>query len=735
MSAGRYVEGLVLALVCVGPLAVGARRLRSRLAPSSSGPVAWIADGVTFLALLTLTLEAVGVIGLLDRVGVVAGCVIAGALAWGVAGRRSPGTLRGGRGADDVPSPTVGLAGALPSEEAGGPSQTASPHRRLVASLALTGASVVAAAWLGWTIFAYRHGMATVDTLWYHMPLAARFVQLHTIRHIQYFDGGAITAFYPANSALLHAFGIVLFGNDLLSPALNLCWLTAGFCCVWAIGRPWGREPHCLLASLPVLATPALVDTQPGGAYDDIVSVVLLMASIALVVNGFNRTQGGRLQPSASALAAAAAGLALGTKYTMIVPSIAFGIGTVLILGRGRRLQHAAIWAAGLILLGGFWYLRNWVAVGNPLPSLRIHLGPLSLPSPQLPPTYTVWQYLANGTIWTRIFIPGLRQSLGLAWWALILGSLAGSLAALLRRDEPRLALLGGLALLSGFTFLVTPQLLGLPGDPIFFSVNVRYGAAPLMLGLVLLALAPALRRPGVLTVWLGVSSLLLLFTALDPGVWRSGFPVAPFGPAIHGAPALAGAAIAAVILVIGQLWLWRGRVLTRRARSIIERESMLALGSIALVTVVVAGFGGWLLSDAYAANRYRDSLPMPAVYAWARHIRHARIGVVGLNQQYPLTGPDISNYVQYIGVSQPNGGFASAASCAEWRTAINRGRYSYVLVTPVGFSPIQRAPELRWTQTSPNAHPILRQYNGSIEFGVLFKITGRLNPAACPPA
>ena len=61
--------------------------------------------------------------------------------------------------------------------------------------------SVVAAAWLGWTIFAYRHGMETIDTLWYHLPFAARFVQDHNIRHLQYFDGDAITVFYPAITA------------------------------------------------------------------------------------------------------------------------------------------------------------------------------------------------------------------------------------------------------------------------------------------------------------------------------------------------------------------------------------------------------------------------------------------------------------------------------------------------------------------------------------------------------
>lgn len=703
----------MLGLVCVGTLALGAHRLRLRLAPSYEGLVAGIADGVTFLALLILVLEAVGVIGVLDRVGVVVGCLLVGGLAWWIGVRGS--SPRGTR----TPHTDQGV----------------SAHRTLVMAIAVAGTSAVAAVWLGWTIFAYRHGMETIDTLWYHMPFAARFVQLHNIRHLQYFDAGAITAFYPANSELVHAFGIVLFGNDVISPVVDLCWGAFALCCAWAIGRPWRREPHCLLACLPVLATPGLVDTQPGGAYDDIVCLALLLAMIALVVNGQTDTLGRRLAPGVSVLAAAAGGLALGSKYTAIVPAIAFGLGTILILGRGQRLRHAGVWVGGLVLLGGYWYLRDAIAVGNPLPSLSIHLGPVSLPAPRIPPTYTVWQYLGDGAIWRSTLIPGLRQSLGLAWWALILGSMAGMLSTLARRREPRLALLGGLGLLSGFLFLVTPQLLGIPGNPIFFSANVRYAVVPLTLGLILLPLASVFTRPRAVLMWLAGTSLALLFTLLDPGVWDSGFPVKAFGTPIHGSSALAGAAVGGVILVAGELWLWRGPQLRSTARRIADRGSVLGLSAAAVAAAAAVTLGGWLVSDSYARDRYRDSPPLPAVYAWARHIRDARIGFTGTTEQYPLTGPNSSNHVQVIGVGQPHRGFAAATTCREWRTSVNRGRYDYVLVTPTAYTSVKGTPALSWTGDSPNAHPILRQYLHSIEYAVVFKITGPLDPGTCTPS
>jgi hypothetical protein len=730
MSAGRYLEGLVLGLVCVGALVLGARRLRLRLTPSFAGPVAGIADGVMLLALLTLALEAAGVIGVLDLAGVVCGCVLVGALAWALGATGSLAPRAVGETASDLATGSITEQDGSPPSGRGGANRTLGPHRTLVVSVAIAATSVVAAAWIGWTIFAYRHGMETIDTIWYHLPAAARFVQLGNIRHLQYFDGDAITVFYPANSELPHAFGMVLFGNDLVSPAIDLCWAAAALWCAWTIGRPWGREPHCLLACLPVLATPGLVDTQPGGAYNDIVCLTLLLASIALIVNARPRPGDGQLDLRTSAFAAIPAALALGSKYTMIVPAIALGLGCVVIAGRGRRLHHAGVWGAALILLGGYWYLRNAVTVGNPLPPLS-HIGPLSLPAPRTAHTYTVWQYLTNGSVWTRWYIPGLRESLGLAWWALIIGSVTGALAATLQRRDPRLRVVGDVTLLAGFVFLLTPQLLGIPGAPVFFVDNVRYCAVALAAGLVLLPLWRPLRGARASLAWLAGTALALLFTVLDPGIWRSGVPVKPFAPALHGGPAVAGAGIAAAMLIGAETWLWKRGALRAWAGRLRHRGRVVAAASGSLTAAAI--LGGWAVGNVYAHSRYRDSPPLPTVYAWAKHIHHARIGIIGLPNQYPLTGPDNTNWVQFIGIAQPHGGYAEPGTCSQWRTAVNRGRYRYVVVTAPFITSVSKQPELRWTQTSPNAHTILHEYSGGFELAVVYRITGRLPAAGCP--
>jgi hypothetical protein len=689
VSLGNYIVGAVLGVVALGAIAIGARSVRVALLGGATGPPAWVAEAVAAIALLVVALELAGVLSVFDRAGTVGACVLVGGAA-AVAGRR--------------------LATATDLRDRVAPT----PAAIATTSMVVAGA-VVAAPWLAWTIHSYRYGMQTIDTLWYHLPQAARFVQLGSILHLQYFDRDPVTVFYPANAELLHAFGLLLFRSDVISPLINLGWAALALVAAWSIGRPAGRGPQCVIGVLIVLGTPGLVDTQPGGAYNDVACIALLLAAGAILVHDRS--------PRASALAAIAAGVALGTKFTMIVPTVALAAGMVAIAPSRARLRHAAIWAAGLVALGGYWYLRNAITAGNPLPSLAVHLGPLSLPAPHVTtPTYTIAQYITNGHIWRLIFIPGLRQSLGLAWWALIAGALAGAVGALARGPTAVHRVLGMVAILSGVAFIFTPQFLGIPGLPIFFNANVRYGASVLALGLVLAPTLPALAPARRGLAYLAVALAALLATELDPGVWPSGVGVTPFGKPISGGVAVAGAVLAAL-----------GAVVVLTVRRTAARAAFARTGAgLAAATIAV---GGWFVADSYAHRKYVNTQPLPRIYAWARSVHHARIGVVGIDLQYPLYGVDDSNYVQYIGASEPHAGFRSIVSCRAWRVAVDRGHYEYVVVTPFGY-PLGNAhtttPEFGWTASDPNAQTLLTERSGQGEPAALYRLIGPLDPNGC---
>ena len=220
-------------------------------------------------------------------------------------------------------------------------------------------------------------------------------------------------------------------------------------------------------------------------------------------------------------MAGLAAGLAAGTKLNFLPPAAALVVGLALIVPRGRH--WTALWIAGLASLagGGYWYFRNLVHTGNPLPWIH-HLGPVDLPAPEQAlggrEAHSVLGYLTDTSAWSDWFFPGLHQAFWIAWPFLGAAALAGLFLAVAqphrRRDDlstqgrqivpsadglggrDRVLLVAGLVgLASALAWLIAPTSASGPdGMPKGFESGLRYLAPALILGLALLPTAPILR-------------------------------------------------------------------------------------------------------------------------------------------------------------------------------------------------------------------------------------------------
>jgi hypothetical protein len=277
--------------------------------------------------------------------------------------------------------------------------------------------------------------------------------------------------------------------------------------------------------------------------------------------------------------------------------------------------------------------------------------------------------------------------------------------------------------------FLITPQFLGLPGLPLFFVDNVRYGETALALGLALAPIAPILRRPRAAATWGALVLGALIATEFDPGVWPTGFPVKPFVRPVHGLAATAGAVLAAILFAAGAWWL-AGRSPARAPRT-----PRWVPRTVAITVAALVALGAGLLAGSYSQRRYRTTLPLPKIYAWAQHTRDTRIGIAGFDLQYPLYGADGSNYVQYIGASAPHAGFRPVVRCSEWRRAVNRGRYQWLVITPLGFpfgTARSIAPQIAWMDGQPVTQT-LSERGSKGALAVLYRVTGALDPGSCP--
>jgi hypothetical protein len=541
-------------------------------------------------------------------------------------------------------------------------------------------------------------GMTGFDSTWYHGPFAAGFFQSGDTWGLHFIAPQFLAWFYPANSEVLHAVGMLAFGRDILSPLLNLGWFVGCLVAGWCIGRPYRVAPFSLALTALALSVPALHD-QAGEARNDIVGIFFLLTAVAIALNarvgpdvGGPRKSSieeggsaavGSLPIGAIVVAGLAAGLAAGTKLNFLFPAAVLVVGLVAIAPRGRRGQALVVGGLAAIAGGGYWYLRNLAHAGNPLPWVK-HLGPITLPAPEQAlggrEAHSVLGYLTDGSVWSGWFLPGLHHALTILWPLLLAAALAGLFMSLGPRSDPMLRVAGAVGLAAAFAWLIAPTSASGPdGMPHGFESGLRYLAPALVLGLAVLppALLPRVAR------------------------WR-GSPIAP------------GAVQAPEHMGEG-----------RRDRT----RGPLALAALAVLATAIAL--GYPVQHHYLQNRYAESTftapGLNAAFKWAQGITNSRIATTS-TRQYPLYGRDLSNHVDYIGEAQPHGGFTAPTTCPQWRRLLDTGNYDYVVATRDRLEPGKPPypPTARWT-AAPNATVVLRKPPT-----VVYKLRGRLSPSGC---
>src|SRR4051794_41186894 len=340
-SVGDYILGVSGLVAVVLSMAIAGRTTRRAALATWTGPPALLADAVLAIGILVVVAELLGLFRLLDGVLLVAASLIVG----GGALRLEPMLIRAGarvakwgkaKEPDLRPAPSVGL---------------------IEIGVAVVLALIVAAQWAGPTLLALDRGIYGGDSLWYHLPLAAHIAGTGSVTGLLYTDPLYLNWFYPQVSELIHGGGILLFGNDFLSPLMNMAWLGLALFAGYCIGRPYGTGPIGVAAVASVMAANLLFSRQPGNANNDVVAIALFLSSVALLLNvrwpdRSSSAEGGASGPPSGILLVAglAAGLALGTKLTVVPPVLALTVGVIWISGAGYRLRAAAEWLGAMVV-------------------------------------------------------------------------------------------------------------------------------------------------------------------------------------------------------------------------------------------------------------------------------------------------------------------------------------------------------------------------------------------------
>lgn len=719
-SFGSYIGGCLAVIGIVAAVGLGGYWLRRWIAPEFSGALARLGDATLAVALLVLSLELLGSLSILVVGWVVVVCIAVGLLAallgWKMAGRD---------GHEEVAAPRV---------------------QTLAFWIAIGVASFTVAEWTFPSLQSLDFGMFGGDTTWYHMPFAARMAQEGSTVHLLYTDPLRLVAwFYPQSSELVHATGIVIFKTDWLSPLINLFWLAIALLAAWCIGRPYKVGPATLVAGAIVLDAGVMIETQPGEGRNDIMGLAFLLAFAAFLINGHQRRA-----PAAGAvedtperdaplldkgplvLAGLAAGLAASVKFTFLVPVVAIGLGVIVFSGRGRRLTTAWVLGLAAFVTGAYWYVRAAVKTGgNPIPTFSF--GPLHLPQPdQMPldprPRFAVAHYLTNPTVYRHWFFPQLDNAFGPLWPLILIVAVATAVFIAVRSRNRILQVIAAAALLTAVVYVFTPlTAAGQEGSPTGFFTNTRYLAPGLVLAMTLVPIARPLRAPDS-RAWQTLLFLIAVYaiTVLTTPRWYPGYIVGT------------------VFLTLALVWAPAAIAIGRGRRTIGRGAALGAVAGVLVLAVVL----GRAQEVQYYDQHYTRVLPFlqdggpRKAYTFARNRSGARIGIAGSGEiffgQYGFYGANLDNYVQYIGVPGPDGAYRLATSCHQFKRRINAGDYDFLIISQ--FTEDSRESEYwypiyAWIKDDPALEQIIEEPEITPEPDYVFKVKGKLDPAACGKA
>ncbi|MGH2923768.1 MAG: hypothetical protein ACRDKH_07055, partial [Solirubrobacterales bacterium] len=428
-------------------------------------------------------------------------------------------------------------------------------------------------------------------------------------------------------------------------------------------------------------------------------------------------------------VAALAAGLALGTKLNLLAPFGLLTLGLIAVAVPGRRLWTAAVWAGCSLITGGFWFARNLVEAGNPLP--WIDAGPLPGPDQfdiDIRDPHTVADYLTDFSVITDEFFPKLNDSFGFLWPVVLAAVIAGFALAIFRGRTSMVRMLGVVAILSGITYLFTPLTAAGPeGSPTAFDVNLRYASPALALGAMLLAIDPGLSRdraqPWLLAA-LGALFAVGLFSGAE-SVWERDY------------------ALGGIVLALGVIAVPAGLALAAQ-----RGAPLIAVATAAALAVGIAIGVGWAKDDRYLDDRYRAATApsdfpegIRAALEWFNEEEptDSRIAVVGGRpgfKQYVFYGDDLSNHVQYVAHEGDHGSFTpittdprdelDRGACAEWISSLADGDYDYAVVGPDQRALAQSPVESVWT-ASAGGRSLVEE-----DMTTVFELPQDLDAAAC---
>lgn len=252
--------------------------------------------------------------------------------------------------------------------------------------------SVFQVAW--WAFQTYLFPPYAWDALTYHLPKVAHILQSNGI---ELFPVSWIYVnTYPFNAELLFLWNVIYLGNDLLVNGTQIVFALSAVLAIYGISRKVGVEPRNALYAMTFLFIPIVIQQATTCYIDIVTSSMLIIAANFLLLKDKPKIN--------MVIMGLAVGIMIGTRYLFMLSGLTVTVilFSLILLGQENEsqvktnrlplfrkgfLKDLCLYFTPVLLIGGIWYIRNYILFSNPVAPIEVTLFGQTLFNGPMTPT------------------------------------------------------------------------------------------------------------------------------------------------------------------------------------------------------------------------------------------------------------------------------------------------------------------------------------------------------------
>ena len=255
---------------------------------------------------------------------------------------------------------------------------------------------------LCWMIFiGYLFPSYAWDALWYHLPIVGYIMQSGAIQEIA--NNSFIEQFiniFPKNIELLFLWNIIFLKSDILTDLTQLLFALLGVLTVCSLAMKMKiGEKNAVYSALLFFFTPIIILQSTTNYVDIAITVLFLIAINFLISDGILTSQDNKLRLINEKqrkifllLGGLTSGILLGGKGSG--PLFIVMLSALVIIQKIRKhivyirnpemvkdyraqssvTSYLLLFMAPVLLLGSYWYIKNWVLYDNPVYPMEVSI-------------------------------------------------------------------------------------------------------------------------------------------------------------------------------------------------------------------------------------------------------------------------------------------------------------------------------------------------------------------------